>query len=109
MIRYQDLRTGLDNQGAGDFNLASRAYNVRQTERVLQITETATLSPRIINETRFEYLHSTLRSAPVTDAPGIDVQGAFFGGGATVGELRFDHERVGDDESHDLDEAAAHV
>lgn len=85
VVRYQELRTGLDNQGAGDFNLASRAYNSRQTERVVQITETATLSARTISETRFEYLHSSLRSAAVADAPGIDVQGAFFGGGATVG------------------------
>ncbi len=86
VVRYQDLHVGMDNQGAGDFNLASRAYNVRQTERVLQITGTATLSPRTINETRFEYLHSTLRTSPVNSAPGIYVQGAFFSGGATIGE-----------------------
>src|SRR5258708_11113445 len=40
MVRYQDLRIGLDNQGVGDFNLASRAYNERQSERLGQVSET---------------------------------------------------------------------
>ena len=85
-VRYRDLQIGLDNQGVGDFNLASRAYNETQSERVVQITETATLSPRAINETRFEYMHSTLRDTGAGSAPGIYVQGAFYGGGATVGD-----------------------
>jgi hypothetical protein len=86
MVRYQGLRIGLDNQGVGDFNLASRAYNERQSERLVQITETTTLSPRAINETRFQYQHSTLRDIGAGSAPGIYVQGAFYGGGATVGD-----------------------
>ncbi|HLJ49956.1 MAG TPA: carboxypeptidase regulatory-like domain-containing protein [Bryobacteraceae bacterium] len=86
-IRYQDLHIGLDNQGAGDFNLASRAYNARQTERLLQITESATLSPHMINETRFQFSHSGVWNDAANDAPGINVQGAFFGGGATGGKL----------------------
>ncbi|HYL75929.1 MAG TPA: carboxypeptidase regulatory-like domain-containing protein [Bryobacteraceae bacterium] len=84
-IRYQDLQIESDNLGAGDFSLASRAYNERQTERVLQLTETSTLSAHAINETRFQYLHSTVRDTPQDNTPGIYVQGAFFGGGATIG------------------------
>ncbi len=87
VARYQDLRIGLDNQGAGDFNLASRAYNARQTERLAQLTETATLSPHAVNETRFQYQHSGVWNVANNNAPGIDVEGAFFGGGATVGYL----------------------
>src|SRR5258708_3584435 len=87
-VRYQDLRIALDNQGAGDFNLASRAYNERQSERIAQITETSAVSPRAINETRFEYSHSTLRDAVISSAPAIIVQGAFYGGGATVGDSK---------------------
>ena len=56
MVRYQELRIELDNQGIGDFNLASRAYNEPQTEHTVQVTETAMISPRAINETRFQYL-----------------------------------------------------
>jgi hypothetical protein len=84
-VRYQDVRIALDNQGAGDFNLASRAYNEAQTERTAQLTETATISPRAINETRFQYLRSTVQNTGNDTAPAIDVVGAFYGGGATVG------------------------
>ncbi len=86
VVRYQDLRIGLDNVGAGDFNLASRAYNERQKERVLQLTETTTLNTHAVNETRFQYLHSTVLDTALNNAPGIYVQGAFFGGGATIGD-----------------------
>jgi hypothetical protein len=86
MVRYQDLRIGLDNQGVGDFNLASRSYNSRESDRLIQITETATISPRAINETRFQYQRSTVQATGASPAPGIYVQGAFYGGGATVGD-----------------------
>ena len=66
MIRYQELRIGLDNQGVGDFSLASRAYNERQTEHTVQTHETATLSPQAINETRFQYLRSRSGRARAT-------------------------------------------
>jgi hypothetical protein len=88
VIRYQDLHIGLDNLGTGDFYLASRAYNERQKERVLQLTETATLSTHVVNETRFQYLHSTVLDTSLNNAPGINVQGAFVGGGATIGDSR---------------------
>ena len=57
-VRYQELRIAFDNQGVGDFSLPSRAYNERQTEHTVQATETAMISPRAINETRFQYLRS---------------------------------------------------
>jgi hypothetical protein len=85
VVRYQDIRIGLDNQGVGDFNLASSAFNERQTERTVQITETAVLSPREINETRFQYARSSDQSTANNPAPVILVLGAFSGGGPTVG------------------------
>ncbi len=84
-VRYQELRIGLDNQGVGDFSLASRAYNQRQTEHVVQATETATINAHAINETRFQYLRSSLDDVSASVAPAIEVQGAFSGGGAPLG------------------------
>jgi hypothetical protein len=84
-VRYQDRWLDLDNQGAGDFSLASRAYSERQTERVLQLTETDTLSAHLVNEARFQYLRSTVLDTVANNAPAINVQGAFSGGGATIG------------------------
>src|SRR5262249_16770373 len=40
-VRYQDTRVDLDNEGAGNFNLASTAYSQQNTENTLQVTETA--------------------------------------------------------------------
>ena len=85
VVRYQDLRIGLDNQGVGDFNLASRAYNEKQTERTLQVTETDMIGPRAINETRFQHLRSAGQDTANNTAPAIFVQGAFNGGGPTSG------------------------
>ena len=84
-IRYQELRIGLDNQGVGDFNLASRAYHQRQTEHVVQATETATINAHAINETRFQYLHSNLSDVGGSVAPAVEVLGAFSGGGSPLG------------------------
>jgi hypothetical protein len=41
---------------------------------------------RAVNETRFQYLRSTVLDTALNNAPGIYVQGAFFGGGATIGD-----------------------
>jgi Carboxypeptidase regulatory-like domain len=84
-VRYQQICNGLDNLGAGDFSLASRAYHETQREQSAQVTDTDTVSPRTINETRFQYLRSTLWDAANVNAPAIDVVGAFSGGAAPVG------------------------
>ena len=85
-VRYQQIWNGLDNQGVGNFNLPSQAYHETQREQTAQITETATLSPRVVTETRFQYLRSTLWDAAVNGGPAIDVVDEFSGGGAPVGD-----------------------
>jgi hypothetical protein len=85
VIREQYVRNELDNQGVGDFNLASRAYNERQSEHAVQITETSTIGPRAINETRFQYLRAATQAGGGLFAPAIAVEGAFTGGGSTPG------------------------
>lgn len=85
VARYQDVRFRLDNQGVGGFSLPSRAYDQVQTENTGQVTETAMLGPRAIHETRFQFQHSNVRNSGNDTLPGIDVIGAFYGGGATIG------------------------
>ncbi|MDD5541613.1 MAG: carboxypeptidase-like regulatory domain-containing protein [Acidobacteriia bacterium] len=85
-LRYQNTRVGSDNQGVGNFNLASMAYNQASTENSLRITETAILNPRMVNETRFQYMRSSFVDSNAVAAPAISVQGAFTSGGATVGD-----------------------
>jgi hypothetical protein len=85
-VRYQQIWNGLDNQGVGGFNLPSQAYHEAQREQTAQITETATVNPRLVTETRFQYLRSTDWATAANDAPAIDVVGAFSAGGAPIGE-----------------------
>jgi hypothetical protein len=87
-LRYQDIRSNYENQGVGDYNLPSRAYHERQFERVVQISETATISPRAMHETRLQFLKTETRYQPGESGPAIEVLGAFGSGGAPVGESR---------------------
>ena len=52
----------------------------------MQATETAIINAHTINETRFQFLRSTLRDTPDNLTPAIIVVGAFSGGGATAGD-----------------------
>lgn len=85
VLRYQDIRVEQDDQGVGGFNLPSRAYNENRSEHALQATETAMLSARMVNETRFQFLRSSIGETPDNTAPGVIVAGAFSGGGAAIG------------------------
>ena len=86
VVRYQYSTNRLDKQGIGNFNLATRAYDVASSENTLQITETAVLSPRAINETRFQYMRSNRDNTGDNSIPSISVQGAFTGGGPQIGD-----------------------
>ena len=86
VVRYQDVRIGQDSQGVGGFNLTSRAYKTRQSEQTAQVTETAMISPRLINETRVQYMRAGSGLRGVDTAPGLNVQDAFYGGGPGVGD-----------------------
>jgi hypothetical protein len=85
VARYQYNRMSFDKQGIGSFSLPSKAYDQRSTENTLQLTETAVLSPRFINESRFQFMHSGSQSLGDNTIPAINVAGAFNGGGAQVG------------------------
>jgi hypothetical protein len=84
-VRYQLNRVSRENQGVGDFSLASRGYDQKSTNHVIQMTETAILGPTVVTETRFQWVRSSSHSTGDSGAPALYVQGAFNGGGAQVG------------------------
>ena len=88
MLRYQHVGIGMTNEGVGGFNLPSRAYDETSTENTIQATETAILNPKIVNETRFQFMRTTVQNTGNDTTPGIDVIGAFYGGGPTIGNSR---------------------
>lgn len=85
VVRYQNGRSAAENEGVGNFALASRAYDRTSTDHSIQATETAVLSARAINETRFQWRRSSMWSTGGSKDPALTVQGAFEGGGAQVG------------------------
>jgi hypothetical protein len=91
VARYTFTRTERQNSGVGDFSLLSRAFDTSNTEHTFQLTETAIINQRIINETRFQYIRRRGTQEGDNSIPTINVQDAFIGGGSQVG-LAFNNE-----------------
>jgi hypothetical protein len=87
-VRYQYERNRVDNNGIGLFNLPSTGYNSLETEQTLQVSDTQILSPKIINETRFQFIRETSNQTPASTAPTVNVQEAFTNGGSPQGTLQ---------------------
>lgn len=85
-VRYQYWHNSETNDlNGGGFNLASLATNSLSTENTVQVTDTQTINPTTINETRFQFIREVQSGTPVTIAPLISVGGSFNSGGSTSG------------------------
>ncbi len=83
--RYNYEREKSENAGLGGFNLPSRAFAERDTEHILQLTETAVINPTSVNEARFQYIRRRSSEKSENEMPTIRVNDAFISGGANVG------------------------
>ena len=98
-LRYGYTRNDVQDQGVGTFNLASQSTHALDTDHTVQVTETAVLSPKIINETRFQLYHqendqaANYAPAGVANPAALNIQGSFNGGGSQPG-------RISDTENH---------
>ena len=86
--RYQLTHESEENQGLGQFSLPAQAYNLNETEHTLQISDSQILSPKIINETRFQFQREINHQLPFSSAFAVQVQGAFTDGGSNQGNVR---------------------
>lgn len=93
VARYSYDRRESENIGASDFSLPERAYDRASTDQTFQVTETAVLSPRMINETRFQFIRSRPRQDGNNTIPTIMVQEAFISGGSQVGQAYTEDDR----------------
>jgi hypothetical protein len=87
-VRYMYDRQKSSNNGVSQFALQTQGYDTLNQENTLQLSDTQVLSPRIINETRFEYIRDRDNQLPLNSTPTITVQGAFTGGGNNEGSVR---------------------
>ncbi len=86
--RYSFIDSSNRNSGVGKFSLASHGYDRSERENRLQISETAVLHSKVINEAHFQYVRTGLRESANDSAPTIQVAEAFTGGGSTFGQSR---------------------
>jgi Carboxypeptidase regulatory-like domain/TonB dependent receptor len=85
--RYQFYRDTQDNDGVGQFNLASQGYDQTSDEHTFQIGDTQVYGSKIVNETRFQYLRERDTQNAISTDPTINVRGAFGGGGNNQGTI----------------------
>jgi Carboxypeptidase regulatory-like domain/TonB dependent receptor len=78
----------------GGFSLPSRAYKGSGNNYTLQLTETAIINEKTINETRLQVIHNIYRQTASTLLPALNVADSFFGGGAQVGSASSQQDRV---------------
>ena len=86
--RYQLTHDSDLNSGLGALSLPVQAYNVNETEHTLQISDTQILSPKVVNETRFQFQREINHQLPLGTGPTIEVQGAFTSGENAEGLVR---------------------
>lgn len=92
VARYTFQQSERQNMGLGSgFALPEVAYDTESTQQTFQLTETAVINKKIINETRFQYIRQRATQTGASTLPTIRVLEAFTGGGSNIG-LSFDNE-----------------
>lgn len=85
VMRYTYSRFSLENSGVSTFSLPSRAFDTKNSQHTFQITETAVLNPKVIAETRFQFIRNSNEQDGDNTLATVNVQDAFIGGGSQVG------------------------
>ncbi len=79
--RYQFVDNTATNAGVGNLSLPEYGINTSAMSNIVQMSDTQTWSPKLINETRFEYEREHTADSPLSTAPSVSVSGDFTSGG----------------------------
>lgn len=91
--RYAFTHSETDNLGIGELSLSSRGYDSSTSQQTVQLTETAVVNTRMVNEVRFQYAHDLQQLAANSLGPSIVVRDSFNGGFSPVGSARSTRDR----------------
>ncbi len=80
--RYQFVHNTATNAGVGNLTLPGSGTNTSSMSNILQMSDTQTWSPRLINETRFEYEREHTANTAQSSLPSVGVSGSFSSGGS---------------------------
>ncbi len=86
VVRYNWYNNQRENQGLNTFTLPTRGYDSDSTVNTLQVTETAVLNTRMIDETRFQFMHTNTGQSARSLDPTVSVLDSFSSGGANIGQ-----------------------
>jgi hypothetical protein len=84
MARYTFTENDLVNTGIGNFSLPERGYPRSSTQQTGQLTETAVINSKWINETRLQIMNDVVTQNGNL-LPVISVAGSFTSGGSGIG------------------------
>ncbi len=87
-VRGEISTDNSQNQGIGQFNLASLATNSESHGNEIHVSDTQIVSDRTVTQTLFGYERETSDQTPFSDAVMLRVIGAFTSGGASGGPAR---------------------
>ncbi len=93
-VTYQVSLQNQQNQGVGQFALASQGYTLSSFTHTIRANDTQIVGARFVNATRFQAEEQSYVETPQSLAPEILVTGAFNGGGNTQGGLNYHHHHV---------------
>ena len=85
VARFSYNQSKQDLQGVGGFALPTRAYRGSRSNFIVQLTETALINEKTVNETRFQFIRNRNHQTSVLDAFALNVLDSFQGGGSQVG------------------------
>jgi hypothetical protein len=74
-----------ENFGVGGFSLPERGYHVMMPIHNFQLSETAVIKSKYVNEFRLQYIGENRFDKDANEQPTVNVLGAFTGGAAGIG------------------------
>lgn len=86
VARYAYNRSRVTNSGLGGFDLLSRTFSSRASEHLVRLNDTLVISPKAVNETRFQYIRRRASRQADDNSPTVRVLDAFTSGGANIGQ-----------------------
>lgn len=87
MVNYSSSGYVLPHEGVGGTSLPESGYRIASNEQTMQLSETAILTPKLIDESKFQFLRTNLAQTPTTLATGISVDKAFITGNPSTALL----------------------
>src|SRR6202522_94112 len=107
-VRDSYYRSVATANGPGQLNLPEQAFNVNNQENAIQVSDTIVVSPRVINETHFQWRRVRNSQMASYFTPTISVQGAFTTGGSNSGVAE-DHQDSFELQNYSTATAASHT